>query len=149
MAGQPLAFYQSGVPFTVLDTATPVPSNVSNLVTADRPNVVGGVCYVPANQRYANWTNVNAFTPQPGGTVGSEMRAQLYGPHQKSGGFSLFKDFQLREEMKVQFRAEVYNITNTENFGQANLTIASGVRRFRAPRRFSAPAGSARSPGRI
>ncbi len=35
-----LAFYQSGVPFTVLNGVTPVASNVSDLVTTDRPNVV-------------------------------------------------------------------------------------------------------------
>jgi len=118
-----LAFYQSGVPFTVLDGVAPVPSNVSNLVTVDRPNVVAGVPYAPPHQDYNNWINVNAFTPQPVGTVGNETRAQLYGPHQRSADFSLFKDFQLRERMKLQFRAEVYNITNTENFGQPNITI--------------------------
>jgi hypothetical protein len=61
-----LAFYQSGAPFTVVDTATPVPSNVSNLVTSDRPNLTGAP-YVPANQSYTNWIDVNAFTPQPVG----------------------------------------------------------------------------------
>jgi hypothetical protein len=118
-----LAFYQSGVPFTVLDGVAPVPSNVSNLVTADRPNVIAGAHYAPSGQNYTNWINVNAFTPQTVGTVGNESRDQLYGPNQRSADFSLFKDFELRERMKLQFRAEVYNITNTENFGQPNITI--------------------------
>ena len=118
-----LAFYQSGVPFTVLNTVTPVPSNVSNLVTADRPNVVQGVSYAPANQDYNNWINIAAFTPQPVGTVGNETRAQLYGPPQRAVDLSLFKDIPVRERMRIQFRAEVYNITNTENFGQPNINI--------------------------
>ena len=118
-----LAFYQSGVPFTVLDGVSPVPSNVSNLVTTDRPNVIAGAPYAPAHQNYNNWININAFTPQTVGTVGNESRDQLYGPNQRSADFSLFKDFEIRERMKLQFRAEVYNITNTENFGQPNITI--------------------------
>jgi len=118
-----LAFWQSGVPFTVLDGVTPVPSNVSSLVTVDRPNVVAGASYAPPNQNYLDWINLAAFTPQPVGTVGDESRDQLYGPHQRSIDFSLFKEFPLRERMRLQFRAEVYNLTNSENFGQPNITI--------------------------
>jgi hypothetical protein len=69
-----LAFYQSGVPFTVLNTATPVPSNVSRLVTVDRPNTTGQP-YAPANQNYTNWINFAAFALQPVGTVGNETRS--------------------------------------------------------------------------
>jgi hypothetical protein len=96
---------------------------ISNLVTVDRPNVISGASYAPTGQNYTNWININAFTPQPVGTVGNESRAQLYGPNQRAADFSLFKDFEIRERMKLQFRAEVYNITNTENFGQPNITI--------------------------
>jgi hypothetical protein len=120
-----LAFYQSGVPFTVLNTSTPVPSNVSSLVTTDRPNVVPGASYAPANQDYNNWINLAAFSRQATGFAGNEARAQLYGPKQRSVDFSLFKDFQLKERMKLQFRAEVYNLTNSENFGQPNINIGS------------------------
>ncbi len=118
-----LAFWQSGIPFSVLDYVSPVPSNVSGLVTNDRPNAVSGQAYAPSNQNYLNWINVNAFTPQVVGSAGNEARDQLYGPSQRAIDFSLFKDFQLKERMKLQFRAEVYNLTNTENFGQPNVQI--------------------------
>ncbi|MEO8052534.1 MAG: hypothetical protein ABI833_19160, partial [Acidobacteriota bacterium] len=120
-----LAFIQSGIPFTVLDGKTPVPSNVSSLVTVDRPNVALGQSFYPANQVYDNWINLNAFALQPVGSPGNEARTMLYGPHQRSIDFSMFKDFQLRERFKLQFRAEVYNLTNSENFGQPNLTITN------------------------
>ena len=119
-----LAFWQSGIPFTVLDAAfSPALSNVSTLVTTDRPNVIAGASYAPSGQNYTNWINLNAFTPQTKGNVGNESRDQLYGPDQRSIDFSLFKDIPLKERMKLQFRAEVYNLTNTENFGQPNVTI--------------------------
>jgi hypothetical protein len=96
---------------------------VSALISEDRPNIVGGQSYVPSNQNYNNWINLAAFTPQAVGKPGDERRAQLYGPNQRAIDFSLFKDFQLKERMKLQFRAEVYNLTNSENFGQPNLKI--------------------------
>jgi hypothetical protein len=102
----------------------PVPSNVASLVTSDRPNVVAGASYAPSNQRFDNWINLAAFTPQPVGLAGNEARSQLYGPAQRSIDFSLFKDFQLKERLKLQFRAEVYNLTNSENFDQPNVTIS-------------------------
>ncbi len=94
----PLAFWQSGVPFTVLDGVSPVPSNVSNLVTTDRPNVIAGASYAPSHQNYINWININAFTPQTVGTVGNESRDQLYGPQPKERGFLAVQGFRNSRE---------------------------------------------------
>jgi hypothetical protein len=116
-----IAYWQSGLPFSVLDYVAPVPSNVSSLVTNDRPNQIGS-CNA-SNQGYTNWINLSSFTAQAIGSAGNEARDQCYGPDQRSMDFSIFKDFQLKERMKLQFRAEAYNITNTENFGQPNVQI--------------------------
>ncbi len=118
-----MAYVQTGIPFSVLNTVTPFNSNVSNLIPADRPNVVAGQSYAPDNQNYLNWINPLKFSAPAIGQIGNESRAQLYGPPARTADVSIFKDFQLREKLKLQFRAEVYNITNTVNFNQPNINI--------------------------
>jgi hypothetical protein len=118
-----LAFWQTGNPFTVVSQAFNPAQTNANLVSTDRPNIVAGQPYAASNQDYTNWINLNAFVLQPKGTAGTESHDQLYGPSQRNLDFSLFKDFQLKERMKLQFRAEVYNLTNTENFALPNVSI--------------------------
>jgi hypothetical protein len=92
-------------------------------VTGDRPSMVAGQSYKAANPTLTNWLNPNAFTPQPAGTPGNEHTYQFFGPHTRRADLSIFKNFELPEKMTLQFRAEVYNISNTPNFNPPNAGI--------------------------
>ena len=57
--------------------------------------------------------------PGPGVT-GNTPRNSLFGPSFRHFDFSLFKDFALKESLKLQMRAEFYNLTNTPSYFVAN-----------------------------
>lgn len=59
------------------------------------------------------------------GFPGNEGRNQLFAPGEKRIDFALFRDFSIRESMKLQFRAEAFNLTNTPNFGSPNNSISA------------------------
>ncbi|HTR25540.1 MAG TPA: TonB-dependent receptor [Terriglobales bacterium] len=85
-------------------------------------NVVPGESYYAANKSIHQYFNVNAFTPPVWDadtfTFGNERSNQIEGPHQRQVDLSLYKSFKLTEAVKMQFRAECYNISNTPNFAQ-------------------------------
>ena len=47
----------------------------------------------------------------------TEGHNDFTGPHQVRVDFSIYKDFAIREGMRLQFRAESFNLTNTPMFG--------------------------------
>lgn len=128
-----LGYYQTGLPFTVMDGATTTANSSGtalariNLpgVTTDRPNMVPGRSLSPASRSTTQWFNIAAFTQQPIGTAGNERRNQLWGPKTRQIDLSIFKNFDLPWKAKLQLRAEGFNITNTANFAQPNSNIVS------------------------
>jgi len=115
----------TGIPYTIVGQGGQ--SNTNGDVE-ERPDRVAGVPLYPSNQSVSQWYNPAAFTLQPFGTYGNSGRNIIYTAPQVDLDTSLFKDFAVKERMKLQFRAEVFNMLNHPNFRASSL-----VNQFNAP----------------
>ncbi len=108
---------QTGLPFSpVLQTST------TNTGTGSRPNVVGTVRYP---QTLQHWFDPSAFGIPAPYTYGNAGRDTLSGPGRTNWDMSLFKNFTIREQTQLEFRAEAFNIFNHPQFGLPNATIGN------------------------
>jgi len=72
------------------------------------------------------WINPASFGPGPTGTfAGTSRKDQIYGPGYQDVDFSVFKTGTIHEKVKVQFRAELFNLFNHYNFAPP-LNVADG-----------------------
>ena len=61
----------------------------------------------------------------PPNTYGNVARGVLYAPGHVNFDVSLVKNIRLTERMKLQFRADSFNLFNTPAFGFPNASIGS------------------------
>jgi hypothetical protein len=124
-----IATAQDGQPFTVACSITTSAGSGCNA------NVVSGVSPYQ-NSSVAHFVNAAAFSnPSPVTAVGQSSFAALGGsPTQVSGppyrriDLSLFKRFDFTERFYGEFRAEIFNITNTPNFSNpTSLNFANAT----------------------
>jgi hypothetical protein len=120
--------WETGEPFTV-SLSQSVADTVSSS-TAGRPNQIGNAKV--SNKNIAEFFNPAAFQPQASGTLGTESKNPLYGPHFRDVDFSVFKTFPVYRETTVEFRAECFNIVNTANFANPNATLSVSPSTFPA-----------------
>jgi hypothetical protein len=107
------AAWSTGLPYTVLN-ANDVSNTNPGASASDRPNQAGSARL--SNPTVAKYFNVDAFAAQAPGTLGNERSNQLYGPPARHLDASLFKNIGLGKEKVLQFRVEVFNLTNTASF---------------------------------
>ena len=103
------------------------------------------VCWIasgvlPASARSLDrWFDLAAFTIPPQYTYGNSGRNILFGPGLRSADLKLGKNFYFSERYRLEFRAEMFNFTNTPAFGlpnaSVNLAQAGQIRSAGEPRR--------------
>ena len=71
----------------------------------------------------SEWFNPAAFAAPAAGVFGDAGRNSLYGPRFSNVNLSLAKDFQIRERMGLEIRANAYNAFNHINFSNPNNNI--------------------------
>jgi len=123
-----IATLESGFPFSPQLGYNPTGSGDSR--NPVRPNVnpsFTGPLYTKGStaQRAAQYFNPNAFSAPAYGTVGNVSRDSLTGPGYSDLDLSLAKTTQLNERVRLQFRAEFFNILNHTNLGTPLETVLS------------------------
>jgi hypothetical protein len=119
---------------TTMQTGFPLAISQSNQNSAlgtsvQRPNATGVSVSTDGSveQRLNNYINSAAFSIAPQFTYGNVSRTiTLRGPGMANTDFSMFKSYQM-EHFMAQFRAEVFNLTNTPQFYGPGTTFGSST----------------------
>jgi hypothetical protein len=114
--------YQTGTPMTVI-------SGKDNSLTAlggDRAILTGQTIARPdGSDPVRKWFNTAAFAVNPIGTFGTLGKGTLRGPKMFAWDMGLFKTIPATERMRLQFRAEFFNIFNHPNFNNPAASVSS------------------------
>jgi hypothetical protein len=91
-----------------------------------RPDLAPGRSNNPVLGGPDQYFDPTAFVPQPLGTFGNLARNTVTAPGLANLDLAVNKNFPIREELAIQFRAEFFNITNHPNFFLPDVQIFSG-----------------------
>ena len=121
---------QSGMPVAVTQATN---NNSFAGFALQRPNIIGNP-NLPADQRSPNrffntafGSAPGAFTTAPQFTIGNASRNPVRGPAFRDWDLSLVKRTDLGEKTRMEFRAELFNVTNTPAFAQPNGSFGAAA----------------------
>jgi hypothetical protein len=124
----------TGLPINVTTGA----DNALTGTPSQRPNQVGSPFISggrPLSAVLQTYYNPAAFAaPTLGGAYGNVGRNSLVGPGFATTNMGMFKNFSLvpgREDVRLQFRAEFFNLFNRANFSNPGGSLSSGANMFR------------------
>ena len=106
---------QSGSPVNIVTNST-----INGVANTVRPNVTGPIEVIGEVDR---WFDTSVFAPVPG--FGGLGRNVVVGPTFNNTDFSIIKNTKIREDVRMQFRAEIFDLFNHPNFGQPGNLVGS------------------------
>ena len=110
-----------GIPFSVVAGG----NTLNNGVGGVRPDQLRDGNLPPSERQVTRWFDTEAFANPGFRLYGTAGRNILVGPGTKQIDLSIFKNFQLTEGVRLQFRTEFFNAFNTPQF---NNPRGAGVR---------------------
>jgi outer membrane receptor protein involved in Fe transport len=112
---------QSGNPVNIVTSI----ANFTGVATV-RPDVTGPVTVVGDVDRWFD-TSVFVNPTSPTTHFGSLGRNVVIGPRFNNTDFSVIKNTRLSEDVRVQFRAEFFDLFNHANFGQPGRVVGTST----------------------
>lgn len=111
----------TGLPFTASADATPCncPGN-GNFADAVSP-----IRYPRGTGRGELWFNTGAFAAPGPSRFGNAGAGTIRGPGFGTYDMSVFRQFPIRERLRLEFRVEAFNLTNTPLFGAPDRNVNS------------------------
>jgi hypothetical protein len=125
--------FSTGTPLSIANAQ----NNSNSFSATQRPNVNGDPVLSSdrsIDDRLLKWFNTGVFSQPAPYTFGNlgRVTARLRRDGVNNWDFSVFKNFPIREQRRVEFRAEFFNFTNTpewaapgQTFGNAQFGVVS------------------------
>jgi TonB-dependent receptor-like protein/carboxypeptidase family protein len=112
----------SGKPFSVSADGTSLQLNGSNQMADQIKPTVAILGQVGSDK---SWFDPLAFAPVTGARFGNAGFDSLRGPGYINLDLSFFRQFALVGSKTLQFRVEIFNVTNTPHFGNPNANVSN------------------------
>jgi hypothetical protein len=113
---------QSGLPLAVTQVTN---FNAFAGFGTQRSNLLSNPNLPASQQTTSRFFNVAAFTIAPQFTIGTASRNPVRGPHYRNTDVALIKRISFGETRNLEFRTEVFNLTNTPPLGAPNTVVGS------------------------
>jgi hypothetical protein len=92
-----------------------------------RPNVIRDPRLSSEQQSTSQWFDTGAFTVAPQFTLGNSSRNPLRGPGYRTANIALIKRTFFDDVRNIEFRAEIFNLTNTPPLNNPNGVLGNAA----------------------